>query len=353
MRTLSRHLRNSAKKALHRLSLPGQAAGWDVPPRHFYSRIRNIHHLYADLQHRFTLLLRRETDLLIPTTLFVVSTICLYFVTVSLNDGHFVYSLDDAYIHLAIAKNTTLYGDWGVNRHEFTSSTSSPFYTSLLVLFFALFGVHAIIPLLLNIVFGCLCIFHTGLYLRDIGGRTVTRAIALIVCVLVAPLVTLVFVGMEHTLHLWLLVVFSRTAFTLIRTACGLRRASVLAALVIAARYESLFVVFALLVVLLLNRRFAHGILLGVSSVSIISAYGVIVMWHGWPFLPVSLLLKGSALLDASLVQSLQQGGALVWRRLQNLPDLAILLIFAGSWVTYRLGTLGVGQLLSMRTSWD
>jgi hypothetical protein len=41
-----------------------------------------------------------------------------------MNGGSFTYALDDAYIHLAMAKNFPL-GVWGTTRYEFSSSSSS------------------------------------------------------------------------------------------------------------------------------------------------------------------------------------------------------------------------------------
>src|SRR2546426_9784746 len=46
-------------------------------------------------------------------------------------DGHLVYTLDDAYIHMAIAKHFARDGVWGVTPYAFGSSTSSPLWTAL------------------------------------------------------------------------------------------------------------------------------------------------------------------------------------------------------------------------------
>src|SRR5438132_223114 len=53
--------------------------------------------------------------------------LCLWLVSraSSLAGGAFTYPLDDAYIHLAVAKNLAAHGVWGVTQHGFTFANSS------------------------------------------------------------------------------------------------------------------------------------------------------------------------------------------------------------------------------------
>ena len=75
----------------------------------------------------------------------------MLFYSYLLNDGHIIYALDDAYIHMAIAKNFSQKGVWGVTDEGFSSSSSSLLYTLLLSLIF-LFGPNEIAPLIINLV---------------------------------------------------------------------------------------------------------------------------------------------------------------------------------------------------------
>ena len=77
-------------------------------------------------------------------------------VSVSKNHGHLVYALDDAYIGMAMARNFSQYGVWGVTRYAFTSCSSPPLWTLLLSLTYYLGGVNQLAPLLWDLAFAIL-----------------------------------------------------------------------------------------------------------------------------------------------------------------------------------------------------
>src|SRR6185436_17091297 len=79
-----------------------------------------------------------------------------------LTEGHLVYALDDAYIHMAIAKNLALHGVWGVQAGTFSSSSSSPLWTLLLSGWFRAAGVSDAAPLVLNTLLGVACVAILG-----------------------------------------------------------------------------------------------------------------------------------------------------------------------------------------------
>src|SRR3990172_7216000 len=88
--------------------------------------------------------------------IFAAAGLLLVIVTVQLtlsirkNQGHFVYALDDPYIHMAIARNFARHGVWGVTRYEFSSSTSSLIWTLLLAAAY-FFTSSEYVPLIFNI----------------------------------------------------------------------------------------------------------------------------------------------------------------------------------------------------------
>ncbi|HEX3725536.1 MAG TPA: hypothetical protein VHV08_04810, partial [Pirellulales bacterium] len=118
-------------------------------------------------------------------------------------DGNLIYPLDDAYIHMAIARNLAAHGTWGVTPDEFSSTSSAPLWTLLLAGVFVVTGPSVVVPLALNIAFG------TGLLLtawyfgrrQQWSGRL--NFAVLMVMIFWTPLPTLALLGMEHVLQAW------------------------------------------------------------------------------------------------------------------------------------------------------
>lgn len=67
---------------------------------------------------------------------------------------------------MAIAKNFSEYRVWGINKYNFTSTSSSPFWTFLLSLKFVIFGVNDYSPLILNFIIGLFLLFYTNHYAK-------------------------------------------------------------------------------------------------------------------------------------------------------------------------------------------
>ncbi len=66
--------------------------------------------------------------------------------------GNFTYTLDDPYIHLALAENLARFGHYGLNVEEYSSPSSSILWPFLLVPLLAI-GLGASGPLILNVLF--------------------------------------------------------------------------------------------------------------------------------------------------------------------------------------------------------
>src|SRR5579859_966505 len=85
--------------------------------------------------------------IILSSLVFLEILVAFVLASLSQNDGHLIYTLDDPYIHMAMAKNFALYNVWGITRYGFTSATSSPLWTFLLSLFYRVFGVSDYTPL--------------------------------------------------------------------------------------------------------------------------------------------------------------------------------------------------------------
>jgi hypothetical protein len=216
------------------------------------------------------------------------------FVSIYLCSGHLVFTLDDPYIHLAVADHV-LSGGYGVNGSEFSSPSSSIIWPYLMAATEALhLGVFG--PLLINAVaasatlIAFLRVLETA-GLLDQHERLLSFAIA-VLAILAVSAIALPMTGMEHSLHVWAVVV---TFGGLSEAARGRSPTFVhFAALVLMplVRFEgAAFALAAIAGFAVLGRlRFA------VSASAVICCaligYFALMSSHGLPFLPSSVLLK-------------------------------------------------------------
>ncbi|MGN6391433.1 MAG: hypothetical protein ACTHM9_04160 [Gemmatimonadales bacterium] len=242
---------------------------------------------------------RADWPLVVSRVLLLGCIGALVAVARSLTQGHFAYALDDAYIHLAMARTLAESGVWGVTPHAFSSSSSSPLWTALLACLFTLAGPIDILPLVLNTVCACLVLALYARALRRAGVAGWSLAAGLIVMIVGVPLVPLALIGMEHTLNVYLSLAFLICAARALDpdARSETRRPYALlglAALLAASRYEGLFLVAAACLLFAWRRRPAMALALAAVAWLPVIAYGLFSRSHGSLFLPNSLLLKAA-----------------------------------------------------------
>src|SRR5574341_2136772 len=93
---------------------------------------------------------RVSWPLLLSASVFLASAVLAVHAAMRWTDGRLIYSLDDAYIHMALAKNLAHHGVWGCTPFHFSSSSSSLLWTAVLAAAYRVFGVRDAIPLVLN-----------------------------------------------------------------------------------------------------------------------------------------------------------------------------------------------------------
>ncbi len=251
-------------------------------------------------------MLVRLWPLWIALTVFAVLLVRMLLKVIDLNDGNLIYSLDDAYIHMSIARNIVEHGVWGVTQYAYTSSSSSPFWTLLLALTYAIFGANEYSPFTLNIAASVflLGVSYAVMRRHHIPAYAIAGGLGIIVVFL--PLNAYIFTGLEHVLHAALAVAFLALGAEAITRTDPLHwneRDAILlyltGAMLAFTRYEGLFIVAAICGLLVLRGRLFFALLLGMMSALPVAAYGLIAMNNGWPFLPVSVVLKSEGSLDA------------------------------------------------------
>ena len=253
-----------------------------------------------------------------------------------LTSGHLIYPLDDTYIQMTMAKNSVLHDTWGVTRHGFSGSSSSPLWTLLIAGTYLLFGVNEVTPFVLSLLFGTVAVIVTYSVLsRHVSSQRWVLAGTLL-SMFLTPLPPVAFLGMEHALHAALSLGLVWLAARTLGSAERLRPRdtmllALLTVLLTAARYEGLFLALVVCVLFLLNRRFAPALVVGTAAVVPPAAYGLWSLSKGSLFLPNSVLLKGSVpgLSVEGIVQTLF--GYNAWTNAGKSPHLLLLVIVAVS----------------------
>jgi hypothetical protein len=210
-------------------------------------------------------------------------------------DGHFVYSLDDPYISLALGWQIG-HGHYGLNPVEPASPSSSILYPVLLALF-SHTPLYEWVPLVINsfaavATAACFASMLVHYSIVDRRRELARGALLLTVLSVAINLVGLVFTGLEHSLHVLasVLIIYGLArALEEGATPPWLVAAIVLAPLL---RFEGLALSALAIVSLLIVGQLRGAI---VASLTISAALGVYVgamILLGLPPLPSSVLIK-------------------------------------------------------------
>ena len=242
------------------------------------------------------LVLQRHWPIVVAVTILWTTIGLMLLVSMGRNDHHLIYALDDAYIHMAIAKHYALQGIWGITPFEFTSSTSSPLWTTLLAAIYAGVGPNEWTPLVLTTVSATLLLVVAYRILRGLTQSGPHILVILLSITLITPLPLLVLYGMEHLLHILLTLGFMHLSAQVLagkpaRAQWG--RLLALTPVLTATRYEGMILVGVVVILLALRRNWAKSALLGIAAAFSPVLYGTFSVAHGWGFLPSTLMMKG------------------------------------------------------------
>jgi hypothetical protein len=242
-----------------------------------------------------------QKDTLIVLTFASAILLFLIIKSIFLAEGHWIYTLDDAYIHIQMAKNLVASGTWGISPDTFTSCSSAPFWTLLLASLYSLVGVHESIPGIINVL-ACLAIlFSANKTFASFNVAPVVRIMAGLSLLLICPLTVIVSTGMEHTLHVFLVVnllLAIMKGLTESTESYHVTRKTLLSictwgTLASGIRYETWFLVVPSIGLLAFFRQWRSCTCLLISASLPMLFLGFYSVSQGGFFLPNSLLLKG------------------------------------------------------------
>jgi hypothetical protein len=154
----------------------------------------------------------QNRSLWIALSIFLIITFFELIAILLLNSGHFIFTLDDPYIHLALAENI-LNGHYGVNQNEFSAPSSSILWPFIIAPFAHLqFAAYAVLVMNIAAAIGTMILFWKLLLPaqvnhndeKDSVEKTLTLAVILTISIPAVNLVGLIYTGMEHSVQLFL-----------------------------------------------------------------------------------------------------------------------------------------------------
>lgn len=217
----------------------------------------------------------------------------------AITGGASLYSLDDAYIHLAVSEEIAR-GHYGVNPQEPAAAASSIVYPFLLAPFAAT-PFHAAMPLVWNALFTLLSLLTGWRILSRLplpAGTTsdAFRAALLTALALLFNWVGLAFTGLDHSLQLWVSLLVLDGALGFLRD--GRAHHGWLAAIALAplVRYENLTVSGSALLLLALAGRWRALGAAALPMLGLLAGFSAFLLSQGLGPLPSSVLVKADVL---------------------------------------------------------
>ncbi len=239
-------------------------------------------------------LIRQKTVLPLAIAAYLIPIVIIEYPLLVFTHGIFPYPIDDACIHLAIAKNIAFHQVWGVSPVEFTSAASSILYPLILAATVKIFGTHLVIPFLLNVIFTLILLTVIQKWLVRNGISPSSQLLILLAVIFLTPLPVLTMCGMEHSLQLLIVFLFL-TQFSE-EVEDGLTwKTYMYATLMVMTRYEGLPLLAMACLILLFRGKISAALQLGIYPAIPIVLFGIYSVYNGNFFFPNSVLLKSGA----------------------------------------------------------
>lgn len=240
----------------------------------------------------------------------------LFFSILAMNHGVMIYTLDDPYIHMKMAKNIWG-GHYGINLEEYSAPSSSIVWPFLLAPFSILGDALFYAPLVLNVVFAFLTFLLVLKLLKDVGCQfTVVITCGLFFSI---NIYGLIFNGMEHSLQVCL------TAFV----AAGIVRREFLPEIKVSnvlylaifmlplVRYEGLAVSLPTLVYMWIKGERRNSLYCAIAILLSLASFSFFLKSLGLDWLPSSVLSKSDIhdlpSLGEHVLEQCRQGGWVIY----------------------------------------
>ncbi|MEJ7766279.1 MAG: hypothetical protein WKF89_00600 [Chitinophagaceae bacterium] len=241
--------------------------------------------------------LNKNIPFVVAAIFLLVAVAILEYITLKKTNGVFSYPLDDTFIHMAVAKNSALYGVWGVSANEWVSTSSSPFFTGLLTIVYFLFGVNDYSPFLLGIAGALVLISAMQQELnKHTAVSTSHKAACMILALFVGAIPSLAALGMEHTFQIAFTLFFVHSCASVLTNEKSsfshLLITALWGACMVFTRYENAFIVASACGLLFMQKRFRASLLIAAIGAAPIVLFGLFAVSKGGLFIPNSIQIK-------------------------------------------------------------
>ncbi len=230
----------------------------------------------------------------VALTFYLSLCFIIFFAVRQRTDGLFVAPQDDPYIHLALAEQIA-HGHYGVNSSEPSSPSSSMLWPFLLTpLAASSYGIYE--ALILNALAGCCAVILIAAIVDEwptaVLGSNARRVIAVLTLILLANLVGLTLLTMEHTLQVMLAIACAAGICRLLNGRSMPWWSIAAAATAPWVRYEDFTLTMAVGIILIVQRRRLAALLMSLAAIVPLLAFSLFLKHIGLALLPVSVLVK-------------------------------------------------------------
>ena len=274
--------------------------------------------------------IRKHYPLIVALVIFFLVLVIELLKALHKDEGHFIYALDDIYIHMATAKNFAKYGVWGVHKYGFTSATSSPLWTFLIALTYIIFGVNDFSPFILNIFLAVIIIVYLYQLLKKYTTNQIFILFTLLAVIFFTPFVSVIFSGQEHLMQLLSVILFSFISTQIFISDEDNHKNYLLlfltSAFVTSSRYEGAALILIVAVLFFIRKKFIDSAITILGGATPIVIYGLFSLSNGGYFLPNSVILKGKTFL---LLHSFRKFVMAVIKTIQKSPHICVLISLA------------------------
>ena len=247
----------------------------------------------------------KSRHLTISILFLLVSTATLYGFMFILTENHFAYGLGSPYIHMTMVKHIVAEGILSVDGETYASASSSPLWIIFLSPFYYILGakLFVYISAILNILFQVMTLSVVCKIVGMVTGKKL-HYLYLIFLILATPFLALTIGGTEHSLQIFLVILFIYYFLTYLREKNSEIKILLLAPFIMFVRYENFAFIIAISMILILyvrDWRFAVKLIL--SSLILVLFFAIWSIMLGIDPIPTSIAAKSTVGMSVGFIE--------------------------------------------------